>query len=388
MLKKSLCAFIMLIIAGVVSAQKITLREDGITLIDGKPFFPIGSYRDPSQTLNDFSGLKEAGFNMTHEYYFEQRRASTDELIKTARTYLDDAHKNGLKVFMGIPRKAVKKEKFQDIERFAAALADKPALLTWYVYDEPLLHKLPFDKFKKAADAIRKGDPGHPLTMAMAWIRKKGTPQPYLDAVDIVSVDTYPIGSKHKDPIRALGQNIRIAYKKSQYKKPVWSIIQAFEWEYLRKEKTLKKDGAPTIPTMPQLRYMNYLSLASNAKGIIYYWQLKRHYDVKKDSPTVWKSICESVKELNGLQPFLVAYEDKTQYKMPRNIKIWTRQHKNKRVVALINYYEKPAVFSWRIPWENVKSIVTYPEYKIVKLDKSMQFKFAPIEVKVFILEF
>ncbi len=377
----------MLFIVGLVSAQKVTLREDGITLIDGKPFFPIGSYRDPSQTLTDFSGLKEAGFNMTHEYYFEQRRASTDDLIKTAKTYLDDARKNGLKVFMGVPRKAVKGNDSQEIVKFAAALKDKPSLLTWYVYDEPILHKMPLAKIHKAVEAIRKGDPDHPLSMTIARIRGINS-RSYADAVDIVWVDPYPIGSRSKDPIRAVGENIRIAYKKTGHKKPVWSVIQAFQWEYLRKEKTLKKDGAPTIPTMPQFRYMNYLSLASNAKGIIYYWQLKKHYDVKKDSPEVWKTICSTVKELNGLQPFLVAREDKEQYKIPRNIKIWTRQNENKRVVALVNYYEKPAELSWNIPWKNVKTITTYPENQKVKLDKTLKLKFKPIEVKVFILEF
>lgn len=51
--------------------HKIAFRDDKVMMLDDKPFFPVGTYRDPSDWLFTFSGIKEAGFNMTHSYVFE-----------------------------------------------------------------------------------------------------------------------------------------------------------------------------------------------------------------------------------------------------------------------------------------------------------------------------
>ena len=55
-------------------APRATLRDDGITLIDGKPFFPIGAYAVSRREFNGndldraFRDLKAAGFNFAHTY--------------------------------------------------------------------------------------------------------------------------------------------------------------------------------------------------------------------------------------------------------------------------------------------------------------------------------
>ena len=56
------------------TTPKVSLRNDGMTLIDGKPFFPIGMYAVCKREFNGksfdvaFKGLKDAGFNMAHTY--------------------------------------------------------------------------------------------------------------------------------------------------------------------------------------------------------------------------------------------------------------------------------------------------------------------------------
>lgn len=390
MFKKIIGILVLLIIcAGIVSAQKVTLREDGIMLVDGKPFFPIGTYRDPDDSITAFEGIKEAGFNLTHEYYFEHLRTPPEELIEPALKYLDNAHTNGVKVFMGISRRAVKKHQFDDIAKFVSAIKDHPALLTWYSYDEPLLKKIPLEDIKKLTETIKKNDPNHPISLAIAHIRKsRKKVKPFTDTADIIWVDPYPIGSISKDPIRVVGDNIAIAQAKTNNKKPVWSVIQAFQWDYLRKDKTVAKDGEPTVPSRAQFRFMNYLALATNAKGLIYYWGSKRHYHMRNDAPKVWKTICTQVDELKKLQPFLVAVEPKTDYKINCDLRIWTRQHGNKRIVALVNYFERPSSINWTLPWKNIKKILTYPDSTEIKLQKgALKLEFEPIEVKMFMLE-
>ncbi len=72
---------------------KVTF-EGGIVSVDGRPFFPIGTYRDPSDDFMNFSGIKEAGFNLTHSYEFQDSlgRANNtdtvDTVIQKADAYL------------------------------------------------------------------------------------------------------------------------------------------------------------------------------------------------------------------------------------------------------------------------------------------------------------
>jgi hypothetical protein len=53
---------------------KCSLREDGMAMVDGKPFFPIGIYAVCEREFNDFSldkafsDLKSVGFNFAHTY--------------------------------------------------------------------------------------------------------------------------------------------------------------------------------------------------------------------------------------------------------------------------------------------------------------------------------
>jgi hypothetical protein len=368
-------------------AEKVTFRKDGIMLINKKPFFPIGAFRNFSSSNG--SELKKAGFNMTHEYLFEWTNASVEEMIKKAQEFLRDAHDNDLKVFMGISRRAIKKGNVKEIKKYVLALKNMPALVTWYLYDEPIMRKIPANILNKSANTIRSIDPDHPISLLLNHIRgpiieKKK----YTDIVDIVWVDPYPIGSKSKDPINVVGENISIAYKITDNKKPVWSVIQAFQWEYYFKIKTPQKDGAPTVPSKKQFRYMNYLALASGAKGLIYYWPPESYYNIIKDAPEVWATICGVVKELNTLKPFLTAYTDKKSPHVPRGFKLWTRVAEKRRVFAIINYHNKTQQFKWSLPWKNAVSLTSFPENKRVSLTEGeFDIKFSPLEVKVFMIK-
>ena len=76
----------------------VTIRDDGVTLIDGKPFFPIGIYSVSKRPANDnsfdkaFAELKAAGFNLAHTYSIT-RDADFAEFYEAAR-------KHGMKLFI------------------------------------------------------------------------------------------------------------------------------------------------------------------------------------------------------------------------------------------------------------------------------------------------
>ena len=72
----------------------VTLRDDGVTLVDGKPFFPVGIYGVMKREYNGFDfdrGLRElaaGGFNLVHSY-----------TAGRTKEFLDAAHKYGLKTW-------------------------------------------------------------------------------------------------------------------------------------------------------------------------------------------------------------------------------------------------------------------------------------------------
>jgi hypothetical protein len=143
--------------------KKVSFRDDRVMLIDGKPFFPIGTYRDPSDRTDDFTGIRQAGFNITHSYDFEHDGAT----IAKARAYLDAAQAAGVKVFMGIPRERFFARDWNAIQQWVAALMDHPALLVWYLMDEPELGqwKLTPSLLRQLKDTVKAVDPFHPTAV-------------------------------------------------------------------------------------------------------------------------------------------------------------------------------------------------------------------------------
>ena len=103
-------------------AAKITFRDDLVMLIDGKPFFPVGTYRDPSDELHTFTGIKEAGFNFTHSYFFEHAPRKPEE----ARAYLRDCVKNGVTACIGIRGNGCKTSSSTPSRTFCGEVYDEP----------------------------------------------------------------------------------------------------------------------------------------------------------------------------------------------------------------------------------------------------------------------
>lgn len=67
------------------SAPRCELRWDGMAIVDGKPFFPIGIYAVCKREFNGhsldraFSDLADAGFNFAHTY--DNESAQSEEFL-------------------------------------------------------------------------------------------------------------------------------------------------------------------------------------------------------------------------------------------------------------------------------------------------------------------
>ena len=358
---------------------RVTIRDDNILLVDGKPFFPIGAYRDPSDTLTDFSGLLEAGFSVTHNYSFETPRKEHD--AHAARRYLRAAHKHGIKVFMGLSRRKMDAGDDAWVQRWVAELMDEPGLLTWYLRDEPDGCGIPPSRMRQLSDLVKSVDPFHPTSLVCCI---PGLFKRYGDTADIFWSDPYPIPRR---PLTMVLDHTRASREAAGPNRPVWIVPQGFDWTYLRDTKRkLKELGAPTRPTAAETRCMAYMALAGGANGLIWYWSPNSILHIQRDAPEVWQGICATGQELRSLMPFLVARRTPEDLlDAPEPFVTWSRQANGKRVLAIVNTSPVPQTLSLNLHPFGVQSIKVRSNGTPVRLKEGeLVGEFRGHEVKVY----
>ena len=101
---------------------KVTLRDDGMTLVDGKPFFPVGAYAVCKREFNGnsfdraFAQLKAAGFNFAHTYGDAYEPG-----------FFEAARKHGIRLWVA---SNTPDKKMLEIGRY------EPSVLAWYLGDD------------------------------------------------------------------------------------------------------------------------------------------------------------------------------------------------------------------------------------------------------------
>ena len=332
-----------MVVEGVFSnrqvTKKVSFREDRVMLVDGKPFYPIGTYRDPSDRNDDFTGIQQAGFNITHSYDFEHEGAT----VEKARAYLDAAQAAGVKVFMGIPRERFFARDWNAIQQWVAALMDHPALLVWYLMDEPEFPKWRLNPamLRQLKDTVKAVDPFHP-TAVVYYRPDQGDFWAEPDPEDIAWHDPYPVGTERD--LTMVGEDAAAQRKSIGDKKPMWTVVQGHDLNYWKDPKaTIQTKGMPTRPTRDETRFIVFHALTASTDGFIWYWGPRTHYRMVEDAPTVWNGIVETSKLLKRLEPWLVASpkaEDKS-IKVREPFCVWTREADGKRLLVLVNTGKK-----------------------------------------------
>jgi hypothetical protein len=248
-------------------------------------FFPLGMY---GATIENLSELKEAGFNCVQTY-----RRDHQFLNK----FVKETERLGLKVLIPYPEREAKAA----LTSFLNQIKNSRAMLAWYLADEPEGNAVPpryiwrWNQFLKHTTLF----PG-----ALVLVRADRTWE-YAPASDIIMVDPYPIP---KMPLTWLSKSIEEA-KKWVGKKPVWAVIQAFDWSACPLDDDQRIWGRN--PTYEEERCLSYLALVHGATGLFYYTFQSGSYRIK-DYPGHWNDVKRVVSELRTLSPLLLAPLDST----------------------------------------------------------------------------
>ena len=251
------------------------INEKGQFMLNGEPVFPLG-FMGVGKT--HFEIAVQAGYNFVHSYTLHYQ--SIDNIIG----YLNEAHKHNLKVilypthrlgvnghvdFKGIDGKRkhfLDERDFQRMTDMVAAVRNHPALLGWYLYDEPR-SSTKKNELRKIYELIKKIDPTH---LAIGLDNSPRGCIENKDMADIQSLDQYqrPRNNSGNDvSILSIYNGIR-QMKESLPPKGLWYTPQAFDYDnFVSKEKT----RITRAPLFDEIRCVTYLAIIAGAGGIMPY---------------------------------------------------------------------------------------------------------------------
>lgn len=317
------------------NAVKVDRLTSGL-IVQDMPFYPFGFYTSfPLGTLP----IQEVynGFNMLGAYH-----PMTDSTLAQRKAYMDLCASLGLKVnyainsLVGAGHNAYDRQLTPEEEQHQEAMLrrevelfrDHPALLSWYLNDEPLGQSRPVEVVEKAYRIVKEMDPYHPISIVFVMPHRA---HEFEGAFDIAMTDPYPIPMRGVEEAGAFVQQLRDQF---QYKKAIWLVPQAFGGsEFWTRE-----------PTKAEIRAMTYLGLVEGAMGIQYF--IRRGSNLNPKSPIAWHECSELALETQAMIPWLFSDTGRQPFDLnDGNIRAAYWQKGQSTLLVLVNTKNEPRAF-------------------------------------------
>ena len=289
--------------------RKVDFDRHGRTIVDGKPFFPIGLYS--SRSMVKWLDLYCQGpFNCILPYGLPPDSKA-----------LDPYHAKGIKVIVSVHTDYVgyialngakvrtREDECAFARRYLNAMKDHPALLAWYIADE-----LPPDKVENLRGRnllFRAGDPDHPT---LAVFDRVDSPADFVEGYDIVAMDPYPIGNAGGRANIANASIYPAAARAGMFGfRILWQVPQTFDWTWYRP--WAAKDYNARMPTFEEMRNMNWQAIASGANGLVGWWfaGIVSHLKGKGKNAEfneAWENVKKAYAEVAAKTQLLLSVED------------------------------------------------------------------------------
>ncbi|MBI2303019.1 MAG: hypothetical protein HYU66_29275 [Armatimonadetes bacterium] len=256
-------------VTGPTPPAPVRIDEHGRFLVGGRPYLMHSFGLEFVRNLDILDLVARSGF--ADVCIQVQPGVSPAEL----RGYLDRCERVGLRLIPWLDGR-IPREQFGEMVR---TLKDHPALLCWYVMDEPSGEA----GLAEAAARLRlckELDPGHPAFIN--YLSDRLTQQ----AGDLFSTDVYPI--PHGRPTDAIQSVATMKTAADKRHAPVWMWLQGTGYAYWMDRE----------PTPRELSCMVYGSLIAGARGIYWFAQVPR----TKECFAEMRALCV---ELDTLAPVL-----------------------------------------------------------------------------------
>jgi hypothetical protein len=266
---------------------------------DGKScFLPLAMYQVPPAEMPK---VKQAGFNTVHVYTWE---GSKDDV--GAREYLDAARSNGLLAFIGFDRgnssgSGLVQMNLDHVARRIGALRDHPALLAWYLFDEPdLSHQYVSPaNLRKLYQFIKALDPYHPVIVTFAQDNPLTVhPQSY----DVHWTQVYGTTERVRSRI--------LKHREMLGDRNLMAILHCYDREQSAEMKAgAKPDPAQFYLTRRKLEADIWMALALRSSGLAWWWYGDggKQWLTVADLPEAWQGMTAALGEIHAVEPMLTA---------------------------------------------------------------------------------
>lgn len=324
-----------LLIAAPVANGVVIDNRSRTLLVNGLPFCPQACYADIRSVNQVIETEPVFGFNTVAPYLsadIAKRRTDRAELLKM----LDRCAQVGLHVQLCIhaaSKPPHTDEKWAWLKEEVEAVRDHPALLTYYLADEPELGWAKPEDCELAYRKIKELDPWHPVTMVFC---QSGMATRYAAGMDVCMTDPYPIPNSPVTDVAMFCDRINRDLAEAL---PLWVVPQAFGGgEWWKRE-----------PSRQEMRVMTYLSLIHGARGIQYF--IRRPPAVNPNSPDLWSECRRLMFELGQLTPELCSPEPQPQVTTATpGVQVMAVQRAGEITVLVANVRNEPAPLELALP--------------------------------------
>ncbi len=315
-----------------------TDRLTGGLVVNRKPYFPFGFYCYSPVNLKLPEEEIVKGFNMMSPY--QNIHPST---IADRKAYMDRCAEIGMKVHYNLlsvsastgPKADTipEEEKTRRLINEVKTFMNHPALLAWYISDEPNGFKIEPGILEKIYNTVRETDPWHPVSMV--FMAPFMASRKYSAAFDIVMADPYPVPTMPIDMVDGLARQLNDEFTG---KKPQWMVIQAFGGgEWWERE-----------PTFQEIRSMTWQSVVNGSTGIQYFIRWGLNYFPK--SAATWNECGKISLEIAELTPWLLSEEKPLRVESGSpSVIVTSRQYKGRLAVIAVNRKNEPVASTIKI---------------------------------------
>ena len=293
-----------------------SIRDDGVMLVDGKPFFPFGLFgvRLHDGNNHDLDGcireMSENGLNVAQTYMVRGRDGVKQDAVYDA--LVEACGKYGV-LFYAEPalRSLEPHERFRRMAENIFRGRQFKEILGWGVGDDTSVNTSPAE-LKRLHRFCKAIDPGA-LTISADIVKSPSSLAAYIPNADVLLLESYPIRAEKPQPdemaksAEAL-DDARTAVEISGVKgTSVMAIPQSFKgWSSWKR-----------YPTKEEIRLQAYIAICCGARGLIYYTSCGFNgNEGPLNDPVHKREFYEFSREIAALIPSLVTRDAAVQPKV------------------------------------------------------------------------
>lgn len=257
-------------------------------IVDGKPFFPLGLYTG-SMDEKKIAAYARSPFNCVGPY------------TTPSKDMLDVYDRYGLKIVYSLCYAPEREASYfpnlrTKVKTFAK---DHPAVIGWYICDEPTLGRLPgLLNWRKEIEELDGGN--LPIWGCLCVCSDT---RHFLDVFDVLGVDPYPIPTRSVARVTEFSREAREGMFDT---KAMWNIPQAFAWGWLGR----RENKGQRAPTKIEMANMFWQMIAGGANGLIAYSYSQisdKTEDIDDKYSPFWHKVCAAAAEVRAYERVLLS---------------------------------------------------------------------------------